>query len=251
MTMLNFLKQKTAMPAPDDALPGRDEEMPGVPESHFVLGMPLKPPFPEGIETAVFGMGCFWGAEKGFWELPGVYTTAVGYAAGHTPNPTYEEVCSGRTGHNEVVLVAFDPSKVSYDEVLKAFWEGHDPTQGMRQGNDIGTQYRSGIYVYSDEQRAAAEASRDRYAEALRSAGHGEITTEIVDAPPFYYAEEYHQQYLAKVPNGYCGLGGTGVSCPVGPSDGRSAATARRDRSGRARRAVWCRPFRLRSARGS
>ena len=164
----------------------------------------------------MFGMGCFWGAEKGFWELDGVYTTAVGYAAGHTPNPTYEEVCSGRTGHNEVVLVAFDPAKVSYEELLRAFWEGHDPTQGMRQGNDLGTQYRSGIYVYSDAQRQAAEASRERYQEALRDSGHGEITTEIVDAPPFYYAEDYHQQYLAKVPNGYCGLGGTGVSCPVG-----------------------------------
>jgi peptide-methionine (S)-S-oxide reductase len=216
MSMLNFLKHKTEMPAPDEALPGREAEMPGVPDSHFVLGTPLKPPFPEGIETAMFGMGCFWGAEKSFWELPGVYTTAVGYAAGHTPNPTYEEVCSGRTGHNEVVFVAFDPQRVSYEDLLRAFWEGHDPTQGMRQGNDVGTQYRSGVYVYSDEQRAAAEASRERYAEALRAAGHGEITTEIVDAPPLYYAEDYHQQYLAKVPNGYCGLGGTGVSCPVG-----------------------------------
>ena len=216
MSIFNFLKQKTEMPSPEEALPGRDQEMPGVAESHFVLGTPLKPPFPEGIETAMFGMGCFWGAEKGFWELPGVYTTAVGYAAGHTPNPTYEEVCSGRTGHNEVVLVAYDPDKVSYDELLRAFWEGHDPTQGMRQGNDLGTQYRSGVYVYSDAQREAAEASRQRYQEALRPAGHGEITTEILDAPPFYYAEDYHQQYLAKVPNGYCGLGGTGVSCPVG-----------------------------------
>jgi len=216
MRMLDFLKHKTEMPAPEKALPGRDQEMPGVPESHFVLDTPLKPPFPEGIETAMFGMGCFWGAEKDFWELDGVYTTAVGYAAGRTPNPTYEEVCSGRTGHNEVVLVAFDPAKVSYEELLRAFWEGHDPTQGMRQGNDLGTQYRSGIYVYSDAQRQAAEASRERYQQALRDSGHGEITTEIVDAPPLYYAEDYHQQYLAKVPNGYCGLGGTGVSCPVG-----------------------------------
>jgi peptide-methionine (S)-S-oxide reductase len=215
MRMLDFFKHKTAMPAPDEALPGRSAEMP-VPDSHFVLGTPLKGPFPEGIETAVFGMGCFWGAEKGFWELDGVHTTAVGYAAGFTPNPTYEEVCSTRTGHNEVVLVAYDPAKVSYEDLLRVFWEGHDPTQGMRQGNDVGTQYRSGIYVNSDEQRRAAEASRERYQDALRAAGHGEITTEIVDAPPFYYAEDYHQQYLAKVPNGYCGLGGTGVSCPVG-----------------------------------
>jgi peptide-methionine (S)-S-oxide reductase len=213
--MLDFFKHKTAMPAPDEALPGRSAEIP-VPDSHFVLGTPLKGPFPEGIETAVFGMGCFWGAEKGFWELDGVHTTAVGYAAGFTPNPTYEEVCSTRTGHNEVVLVAYDPAKVSYEDLLRVFWEGHDPTQGMRQGNDVGTQYRSGIYVNSDEQRRAAEASRERYQDALRAAGHGEITTEIVDAPPFYYAEDYHQQYLAKVPNGYCGLGGTGVSCPVG-----------------------------------
>jgi peptide-methionine (S)-S-oxide reductase len=213
--MFDFLKHKTDMPSADEALPGRDTEMPGVPSTHFVLGTPLKPPFPEGIETALFGMGCFWGAEKGFWELDGVYTTAVGYAAGQTPNPTYEEVCSGRTGHNEVVLVAFDPAKVSYNELLRAFWEGHDPTQGMRQGNDVGTQYRSGIYVYSDEQRRAAEDSLAMYQDALRGAGHGEITTEILDAPPFYYAEDYHQQYLAKVPNGYCGHGGTGVSCPV------------------------------------
>jgi peptide-methionine (S)-S-oxide reductase len=216
MRMLDFLKTKTQLPAPEDALPGRDQEMPGVSDTHFVLGTPLKPPFPDGIETALFGMGCFWGAEKGFWELDGVHTTAVGYAAGFTPNPSYEEVCSGRTGHNEVVLVAFDPAKVSYEELLRVFWEGHDPTQGMRQGNDLGTQYRSGIYVHSDAQREAAEASRERYQQALRGSGHGEITTEILDAPPFYYAEDYHQQYLAKVPNGYCGLGGTGVSCPVG-----------------------------------
>ena len=216
MRMLDFLRRKTELPSPEEALSGRDQEMPGVSETHFVLGTPLKPPFPDGIETAMFGMGCFWGAEKGFWELDGVYTTAAGYAAGHTPNPTYEEVCSGRTGHNEVVLVAFDSGKISYEEVLRAFWEGHDPTQGMRQGNDLGTQYRSGIYVYSDAQRRAAEASRERYQQALRDSGHGEITTEILDAPPLYYAEDYHQQYLAKVPNGYCGLGGTGVSCPVG-----------------------------------
>jgi peptide-methionine (S)-S-oxide reductase len=214
--MLNFLRQKTEMPAPEDALPGREQEIPGVPDTHFVLGTPLKPPFPEGIETAMFGMGCFWGAEKAFWQLDGVYSTAVGYAGGYTPNPTYEEVCSGQTGHNEVVFVAYDPSKISYDELLKAFWEGHDPTQGMRQGNDVGTQYRSGVYVSSDAQRQSAEASRERYAERLSSAGYGEITTEIVDAPELYYAEDYHQQYLAKVPNGYCGLGGTGVSCPVG-----------------------------------
>jgi peptide-methionine (S)-S-oxide reductase len=190
--------------------------MPGVPESHFVLGTPLKPPFPDGIEQAVFGLGCFWGAEKAFWQVPGVYTTAVGYAAGHTPNPSYEEVCSGRTGHNEVVLVAYDPAKLTYEELLRVFWEGHDPTQGMRQGNDVGTQYRSGIYFVSDAQREAAEASREAYARELAAAGYGEITTEIEPAGPFYYAEDYHQQYLAKVPNGYCGLGGTGVSCPVG-----------------------------------
>ena len=187
-----------------------------MPDTHFVLGTPLEPPFPEGVETAIFGMGCFWGAERDFWQAPGVYTTAVGYAGGYTPNPTYEEVCSGRTGHNEVVLVAFRPDEISYDELLRLFWEGHDPTQGMRQGNDVGTQYRSGIYVTSDAQRAAAEASRERYAERLRDAGYGDITTEIVDAPEFFYAEDYHQQYLAKNPGGYCGIGGTGVSCPVG-----------------------------------
>ena len=187
-----------------------------VPARHFVLGTPLEPPFPEGLEQLLVGMGCFWGAEKIFWQAAGVYTTAVGYAGGYTPNPTYDEVCSARTGHNEVVLVVFDPAVTSYEAMLKLFWEGHDPTQGMRQGNDVGTQYRSGIYVFSDAQRAAAEASRDAYQERLTAAGLGEITTEIVDAPPFYYAEDYHQQYLAKVPNGYCGLGGTGVSCPVG-----------------------------------
>jgi peptide-methionine (S)-S-oxide reductase len=212
---MRFFTHKTEMPAAEDALPGRDTEMP-VPDRHAVLGTPLMPPFPEGSELAQFGMGCFWGAERSFWELDGVYTTAVGYAGGHTPNPTYEEVCSGRTGHTEAVLVAYDPEKVSYEDLLRTFWEGHDPTQGMRQGNDVGTQYRSAIYTYSDAQRAAAEASRDRYQERLRAEGYGEITTEIRDAPPFYYAEDYHQQYLHKVPNGYCGLGGTGVSCPVG-----------------------------------
>jgi peptide-methionine (S)-S-oxide reductase len=183
---------------------------------HEVLGTPLEPPFPEGAELALFGMGCFWGAERVFWQAPGVISTSVGYAGGYTPNPSYEEVCSGRTGHNEVVRVVFDPSATSYDALLKLFWENHDPTQGMRQGNDVGTQYRSGIYAYSDAQRAAAEASRDAYERRLAEAGYGTITTEIVDAPEFFYAEDYHQQYLAKVPNGYCGLGGTGVSCPVG-----------------------------------
>ena len=187
-----------------------------VPARHEVLGTPLEPPFPEGAELALFGMGCFWGAERIFWQAPGVISTSVGYAGGYTPNPTYEEVCSGRTGHNEVVRVVFDPSVTSYEALLKLFWEGHDPTQGMRQGNDVGTQYRSGIYTYSDAQREAAEASREAYERRLAEAGHGAITTEIVTAPDFYYAEDYHQQYLAKVPNGYCGLGGTGVSCPVG-----------------------------------
>ena len=214
---MSFLfRDKTAMPDPADALPGRDTRPFHVPETHFVLGTPLEPPFPDGVETAIFGMGCFWGAERGFWQAPGVYTTAVGYAGGFTQNPTYEEVCSGRTGHNEVVLVAYRPEEISYDELLRLFWEGHDPTQGMRQGNDVGTQYRSGIYVTSDSQRQAAEASRERFQEKLGEAGYGEITTEIVDAPEFFYAEDYHQQYLAKNPNGYCGLGGTGVSCPVG-----------------------------------
>jgi len=197
------------------ALAGRATEMP-VPSRHEVLGTPLKGPFPQGIETAIFGMGCFWGAERIFWEAQGVYTTAVGYAGGFTPNPTYEEVCSGRTGHTEAVLVAFDSTATSYQEMLKLFWEGHDPTQGMRQGNDIGTEYRSAI-LWSDEvQGAAAQASRDAYQEMLQRAGHGEITTELAQAGPFYYAEDYHQQYLAKNPGGYCGLGGTGVSCPVG-----------------------------------
>jgi peptide-methionine (S)-S-oxide reductase len=206
--------RKLRMPTAETALPGRAERM-GVPERHFVLGTPLLPPFP-GKELALFGLGCFWGAEKQFWKMPGVHSTSVGYAGGFTPNPTYREVCTGQTGHNEVVRVVFDPAAVRYEQLLKAFWESHDPTQGMRQGNDVGTQYRSGIYVYGDPQRAAALASRDAFRQALRAAGHGEITTEIVDAPEFYYAEDYHQQYLAKNPDGYCGLGGTGVSCPVG-----------------------------------
>ena len=214
---MSFLfRDKTAMPEPAKALPGRDVRPFDVPDTHFVLGTPLEPPFPEGVETAIFGMGCFWGAERDFWQAPGVYTTAVGYAGGHTPNPTYEEVCSGRTGHNEVVLVAFRPEEISYMELLRIFWEGHDPTQGMRQGNDVGTQYRSGVYVTSDAQRTVAEGSREMYQEQLRDAGYGDITTEIVDAPEFFYAEDYHQQYLAKNPGGYCGVGGTGVSCPIG-----------------------------------
>jgi peptide-methionine (S)-S-oxide reductase len=214
---MSFLfRDKSAMPDPADALPGRDTRPFHVPETHLVLGTPLEPPFPEGVETVIFGMGCFWGAERGFWQAPGVYTTAVGYAAGFTPNPTYEEVCSGRTGHNEVVLVAYRPDELSFDELLRLFWEDHDPTQGMRQGNDVGTQYRSGIYVTSDAQREAAESSRALFQEKLTAAGYGEITTEILDAPEFFYAEDYHQQYLAKNPNGYCGLGGTGVRCPAG-----------------------------------
>jgi peptide-methionine (S)-S-oxide reductase len=216
---MSFLfKDKTRMIDADRALPGREGRPFPLPATHFVLGTPLEPPFPDGIETAVFGLGCFWGAEKAFWQLPGVYTTAAGYAAGFTPNPTYEEVCSGSTGHNEVVLVAYDPRQASYEVLLKTFWAAHDPTQGMRQGNDVGTQYRSGIYVFDAAQRAAAETSRAAYAERLREAGYDDITTEIVDAGPFYYAEDYHQQYLAKVPNGYCGLGGTGVECSVGLS---------------------------------
>jgi peptide-methionine (S)-S-oxide reductase len=210
-----LLGSKTKLVTPEDALPGRPDPIPTV-DTHFVLGTPIKPPFPEGFETLVVGMGCFWGAERVFWQAPGVYTTAVGYAGGYTPNPTYEEVCSARTGHTEVVLVVFDPEKTSREEILKLFWENHDPTQGMRQGNDVGTQYRSAIYVDSPEQRAAAEATRDAFAERLKGAGYGEITTEIAEAGDFYYAEDYHQQYLAKVPNGYCGLGGTGVSCPIG-----------------------------------
>jgi peptide-methionine (S)-S-oxide reductase len=217
---MSFLfRHKTEMPEPADALPGRDARPFVVPESHYVLGTPLEPPFPQDTEQVIVGMGCFWGAEKAFWTAPGVFTTAVGYAGGYTPNPTYEEVCSGRTGHNEVVLVVFRPAEISFDEVMRLFWEGHDPTQGMRQGNDVGSQYRSGIYVTSEAQREAAEASKAAYAERLGAVGYGEITTEILDAPEFFYAEDYHQQYLAKVPNGYCGLGGTGVSCPVGVAE--------------------------------
>jgi len=201
----------TTLPTPSEALPGRDEKMP-VPEKHFVNGNPLQAPFPDGLEQALFGLGCFWGAERKFWETPGVYTTAVGYAAGLTPNPDYKEVCTGMTGHNEVVLVVYDPAMVSYDELLKVFWEAHDPTQGMGQGNDVGTQYRSGIYVYSDSQLAAARASRDSFQARLAEKGFGAITTEIIEAPVFYYAEDYHQQYLARNPGGYCGLGGIGVS---------------------------------------
>jgi len=208
-------RKPPAIPSKAEALPGRARKTP-VPPTHFVNKHPLEPPFPAGLERAMFGLGCFWGAERKFWELDGVYSTAVGYAAGHTPNPTYEEVCSGMTGHAEVVLVVFDPKAVGYDRLLKAFWEDHDPTQGMRQGNDVGTQYRSGIYYYSEAQRQAAEASRDAYQEQLTAAGYGTITTEILPAPEFYFAEEYHQQYLAKNPGGYCGHGGTGVSCPVG-----------------------------------
>ena len=203
------------IPSPAESLPGRAERM-RVPETHFVNRHRLEPPFPEGLERAMFGMGCFWGAEKKFWQQPGVYSTAVGYAAGHTPNPTYREVCTGMTGHNEAVLVVYDPGKIRYDELVKVFWENHDPTQGMRQGNDAGTQYRSGIYYFDKEQRRLAEASRATFQEQLTRAGYGPITTEILPAPEFYYAEDYHQQYLAKNPDGYCGLGGTGVSCPVG-----------------------------------
>ncbi len=213
--MLFTRRKKLELPSHDEALPGRPERMP-VPERHFVNGNPLEPPFPAGVEVALFGMGCFWGAERKFWQAPGVFTTAVGYAGGVTPNPTYDEVCSGMTGHTEVVLVAFDASQTTYEEMLRVFWENHDPTQGMRQGNDVGTQYRSAIYTYSDAQHEAAIASRDRYQPELTAAGYGPITTEIAGAPTFYYAEDYHQQYLAKVPNGYCGIGGTGVSCPVG-----------------------------------
>jgi peptide-methionine (S)-S-oxide reductase len=208
-------RKKLQLPTPADALPGRDEEMP-VAAAHAVLGTPMKPPFPAGLEQLVVGMGCFWGAERVFWQAPGVYTTAVGYAGGITKNPTYEEVCSGQTGHTEAVLVVFDPKVTSRDEILRLFWEGHDPTQGMRQGNDMGTQYRSAIYTSSPEQLEAAQASKATFEARLHDAGYGEITTEITEAGPFYYAEDYHQQYLHKVPNGYCGLGGTGVSCPIG-----------------------------------
>jgi peptide-methionine (S)-S-oxide reductase len=210
-----FATSKLRMPKADEALPGRAERMP-VPPRHAVLGNPIAPPYPSGLEVAQFGMGCFWGAEKAFWYLDGVWTTAAGYAGGYTPNPTYSEVCTGRTGHNEVVRVVFDPKKISYDDLLRVFWEGHDPTQGMRQGADVGTQYRSGVYAATAEQKARAEASRDEYQRALAQAGHGAITTEIIEAPEFYFAEDYHQQYLAKNPGGYCGHGGTGVSCPAG-----------------------------------
>ena len=213
--MAIFTTTKTTMPTAEKALPGREGAMP-VPDTHFVNGAPLKAPFPAGLEEAVFGLGCFWGAERKFWQQPGVYTTAVGYAGGYTKNPTYQEVCSGQTGHAEVVLVVFDPAKISYADLLKVFWENHDPTQGMRQGNDVGTQYRSAIYTYSDAQRRAAETSRESYQHALSARGYGAITTEIRPAPEFYYAEHYHQQYLAKNPMGYCGLGGTGVACPTG-----------------------------------
>jgi peptide-methionine (S)-S-oxide reductase len=212
MALFGFGK-KLAVPTPEEALPGRTESMP-VPAHHFVNGNPLQPPYPDGLEMAMFGMGCFWGAERKFWQQDGVFTTAVGYAAGTTPNPTYKEVCTGMTGHNEVVLVVFDPQVISYEALLQLFWESHNPTQGMRQGNDVGTQYRSGIYVYSQSQKQLAETSRDRYQQALNAAGYGAITTEIIDAPEFYYAETYHQQYLAKNPNGYCGLGGTKVCFP-------------------------------------
>jgi peptide-methionine (S)-S-oxide reductase len=210
-----FSKKPLTIPSATEALPGRSDRIP-VPEQHFVNHHRLQPPFPAGLETAMFGMGCFWGAERKFWQLRGVYTTAVGYAAGSTPNPTYREVCTGMTGHNEAVLVVFDPQTITYDELLKVFWENHDPTQGMRQGNDVGTQYRSGIYTYGDAQQRTAERSRDAFQQRLSASGFGPITTEILPAPEFFYAEDYHQQYLAKNPNGYCGLGGTGVSCPVG-----------------------------------
>ena len=216
MSFLDRFSTRLQAPGPAETLPGRDHELPGIPTTHAVLGTPIRPPFPEGIRTAVFGLGCFWGAERLFWQTPGVYSTAVGYAGGSTPNPTYEETCSGRTGHTEAVLVAYDPAKVSYEDLLRVFWEGHDPTQGMRQGNDVGTQYRSAIYWDGEDQRDAALASRERYQQALSGSRHGEITTEIAMAGPFYYAEDHHQQYLHKVPHGYCGLGGTGVSCPAG-----------------------------------
>ena len=217
-----FARKATAMPSAEDALPGRETPV-YVPGRHLVLGTPIGPPFPDGTERAIFGMGCFWGAERMFWRTPGVFTTAVGYAAGFTPNPTYQEVCTGRTGHNEVVLAVFDPEQTSYEAMLRVFWEGHDPTQGMRQGNDVGTQYRSGIYWTSERQRDAALASREMFQEELSRAGLGAITTEIVEAGPFYYAEDYHQQYLEANPNGYCGLGGTGVSCPIGTGVSASA----------------------------
>ena len=219
---MGFFADKLKVVALEQALPGRSEKMP-VPASHFVNGAQLEPPFPEGTELALFGLGCFWGAERKFWQTPGVVSTSAGYAGGSTPNPTYREVCSGQTGHTEVVRVVFDPNKVSYAELLRVFWEAHDPTQGMRQGNDVGTQYRSAIYTYGDAQAKAAAASRDEYQRALEAAGLGQITTEIRPAPEFYYAEDYHQQYLAKNPGGYCGIGGTGVACPIGLAATRSA----------------------------
>ncbi|PSN19015.1 peptide-methionine (S)-S-oxide reductase [filamentous cyanobacterium CCP5] len=218
MVLFGFGK-KLSIPSPEEALPGRDEKMP-VPEKHYVNGNRLQPPFPEGMKVATFALGCFWGAERKFWQLDGVYSTSVGYIAGHTPNPTYREVCSGMTGHTEAVQVVYDPNVISYEDLLKTFWESHDPTQGMRQGNDTGTQYRSGVYTNSEEQKQLAEKSREMYQQALKNAGYGEITTEIMAAPEYYYAEDYHQQYLAKNPGGYCGLGGTNVSCPVGLSVG-------------------------------
>ncbi len=215
MSLLDrHLTEKTQLPSPDQALPGREQAL-AVPDKHYVNGNPLLPPFPEGLEIAMFGMGCFWGAERCFWQLDGVFTTAVGYAGGYTPNPSYEEVCTGRTGHNEVVLVVFDPAQISYPQLLAVFWQHHNPTQGMRQGNDVGTQYRSGIYVMNEQQQRAAADSRHVYGEQLAQAGFGELTTEIVATPEFYYAEHYHQQYLAKNPGGYCGLGGTGVAYPA------------------------------------
>lgn len=215
-----FARKKTEMPTPETALKGRPTPLPTAAE-HFLFGRPLKGPYPAGLETALFGLGCFWGAERKFWQLgAGIWVTAVGYAGGFTPNPTYEEVCTGRTGHNEVVLVVFDPKVISYEALLKTFWESHDPTQGMRQGNDVGTQYRSGIYVYGEDQKRLALATKETYQAALRLAGYSSITTEILDAPEFYFAEDFHQQYLAKNPNGYCGLGGTGVSCPSGVEKG-------------------------------
>ncbi len=224
MNILDIIgRRKDTMPAPEAALPGRDTPIPTA-EVHAVNNRPLKGPYPEGSEIATFGLGCFWGAERAFWRIPGVWVTAVGYAGGTTPNPTYREVCTGMTGHNEVVKVVFDPKQVSYEQLVRAFFEAHDPTQGMRQGNDVGTQYRSGIYVADAGQRATAESVKAKYQAALKAAGHGAVTTEIVDAPAFYYAEDYHQQYLAKNPNGYCGLGGTGVSCPVGVGVSPSAA---------------------------
>ena len=221
MFLFDVLSKKFAVPKAQDALPGRDEAI-ATAQTHFVSGHPLKGPYPEGAKTALFGLGCFWGAERVFWEIPGIWITAVGYAAGHTPNPTYQEVCSGGTGHNEVVLVVYDPDQVSYADLLRRFFEAHDPTQGMRQGNDVGTQYRSGIYVFDDMQQKAAEQAKAAYQEALTGKGAGRITTEIIDAPPFYFAEDYHQQYLAKNPGGYCGLGGTGIACPAVPIEAAS-----------------------------